>query len=105
MCECFELIWDAVGVGYISVVDCLGTGVKEGGEGNKGSAALLEERLLRGIVAGFLGLSESFGKTSHTVSHSFSNFFFNKVVPLVSLKRKEILGVMKLFLLPGFFRY
>ena len=31
------------------------------------------EWLVRGTIAGSLGLSESFGKTSHTVSHSFSN--------------------------------
>ena len=33
------------------------------------------EGLMRGIVAGSLGLSESSGKTSHTVSHSSSNSF------------------------------
>ena len=33
------------------------------------------EGLVRGIVAGSLGLSESSGKTSHTVYYSFSNSF------------------------------
>ena len=33
------------------------------------------EGLLRGIIAGSLGLSESSEKTSHTVSHSFSSSF------------------------------
>ena len=33
------------------------------------------EGLMRGIVAGSLGLSESFEKTSNTVSHSSSNSF------------------------------
>ena len=33
------------------------------------------EGLMRGIVAGSLGLSESSGKTSHTVSNSSSNSF------------------------------
>ena len=31
--------------------------------------------LMRGLVAGSLGLSESSGKTFHTVSHSSSNSF------------------------------
>ena len=30
---------------------------------------------MRGTIAGSLGLSESSGKTSHTVSYSFSNSF------------------------------
>ena len=33
------------------------------------------EGLMRGIVAGSLGLSKSSGKTSHVVSHSFLNSF------------------------------
>ena len=33
------------------------------------------EGLMRGIVEGSLGLSESSRKTSHTVFYSFSNFF------------------------------
>ena len=39
------------------------------------------EGLVRGIVAGCLELSESFGKTSHTVYHLFSiSFSFWSVV-------------------------
>ena len=38
------------------------------------------EGLMRGIVAGSLGLSESPGKISHTVSHSSSNSFPMRVV-------------------------
>ena len=33
------------------------------------------EWLVRETIAGSLGLSESSGKTFHTVSHSFSNSF------------------------------
>ena len=33
------------------------------------------EELVGGISAGSLRLSESFGKTSHKVFHSFSNLF------------------------------
>ena len=33
------------------------------------------EELVRGIAAGSLGLSESSGKTSYTMSHSFWNYF------------------------------
>ena len=36
------------------------------------------EGLVRGTIAELLGLSESFGKTSHTVSHSFFKFLLNK---------------------------
>ena len=38
------------------------------------------EGLMRGIVADHLGLSESSGKTSHTVSHSFLNSFSMRAV-------------------------
>ena len=46
------------------------------------------ERLLRGIVVGSVKLSKSYGKSYLTVSHSFSFFFFNKIVLLVDLERK-----------------
>ena len=50
------------------------------------------EGLLRGIVVGSVKLSQSYGKTYLTVSHSFSFFFFffflNKIVLLVDLERK-----------------
>ena len=35
---------------------------------------------MRGTIAGSLGLSESSGKTSHTVSNSFSSSFSMRVV-------------------------
>ena len=47
------------------------------------------EGVLRGMVVGSVKLSESYGKTYLTVSHSFFFFFFfNKIVFLVGLERK-----------------
>ena len=54
----------------------------DGGGSDGGSAVVcggvllwVVEGSVRGIIAGSLGLSGSTGKTSNTISHSFSNFF------------------------------
>ena len=43
--------------------------------GGGGGVCMVSGGLVRGIVASYLGLSESSEKTSQTVSHSFSNSF------------------------------
>ena len=48
------------------------------------------EGLMRGIVAGSLGLSENSGKTSHTVVHSSSNSF-----PMRGVFRVDGVSVVK----------
>ena len=61
----------------------------DGGGGDGGSAVMGGEKvlvwevegLMGGIVAGSLGLSESSGKTSHIVYHSFLNPFSMRGVP------------------------
>ena len=46
------------------------------------------EGLVREIIAGSLGLSESFGKTSHIVFHSFSNSFSIRLSLWLTWKEK-----------------
>ena len=98
LCGWFELIWEsAVGGGYIGVADGWGMSVRDGGEGNKGSAVMSGGG---GACAGSGGVSgrnccrlpEVIQELWEDLPYSFPFFFkfyFNKVVSLVSLERKR----------------
>ena len=53
---------------------------------------------MRGTIAGSLGLSESSGKTSHTVSNSFSSSFSMRVgagvVDVMWVKRQRSMSLI-----------